>query len=119
MVGYGVDPDAPRIPYVTATVLVVRPLRFIWQPVWTVSSVIFTWFFSYVGEAWEDDVRQAGSASPQTWHGWGNAWEGDMVGRIASSQTVQRVLRTTTKRILRPTMDPDGDWSMSNDEVVF
>lgn len=35
MVGYGVDWNAPRMPHVTTTVLLKRPLQWALGPVWT------------------------------------------------------------------------------------
>lgn len=47
MIGYGVDPDAPRYPFVIPT-LFFRPFRWLWQPL----LQLFTWscgmFFSYM-----------------------------------------------------------------------
>lgn len=40
MVGFGVDPDAPRLPFVTVTLL-GRPLRWLWRPI--LSALVWIW----------------------------------------------------------------------------
>lgn len=105
MVGYGVDPDAPRIPFVTLTIA-TRPFKPLYEPLWKAGTVVWAAFAGYTREAWSSDVVRD------------SVREG-AARRVMSSSTVRRVLSTTTKRVLRPTMDVDGEWSMSADEVVF
>lgn len=40
MVGYGVNPDAPRLPFVTVTML-FRPFRWLWRPAFRVVGVLY------------------------------------------------------------------------------
>jgi len=105
MVGYGVDPDAPRIPYVTLT-MATRPFKPLYKPLWTAGKMVWGAFAGHTEDAWTSDMLR-----DRLREGAGR--------RVVSSSTVRRVLSTATKRILRPTMDADGDWSMSADEVVF
>lgn len=41
MKGYGVDIYAPRMPYVTTTILLKRPFSWLWRPVWNVVCWVF------------------------------------------------------------------------------
>lgn len=51
MIGYGIKPFAPRIPYVTTTILVKRPFGWLLGPFWKmlywlIRRLIYQWFSS-------------------------------------------------------------------------
>ncbi|KAF4547092.1 Hypothetical protein D9617_59g026310 [Elsinoe fawcettii] len=61
MAGFGVDPDAPRYPFVLPTML-LRPVRWLWSPltstvVWLVGQ-IWTGLVAYLGILFEDEPAQ-------------------------------------------------------------
>ncbi|OCL01657.1 hypothetical protein AOQ84DRAFT_393484 [Glonium stellatum] len=58
MDGFGVDPDAPRLPFVTVTVL-SRPLRWLWKPI--VGSLVWAGKAIYQTFAVDEGVRSAGT----------------------------------------------------------
>ena len=58
MDGFGVDPDAPRLPFVTVTVL-SRPFRWLWKPI--VGSLVWAGKAIYQSFAVGEGVRTAGT----------------------------------------------------------
>jgi hypothetical protein len=119
MKGYGVDPDAPRYPFVIPT-LFFRPLRPIWKPAlkWTeatATAVFYTVFgetakpvrrFRPVVDSWDKlPVRQHA----------GGAWSSTWAGRAATT-AVAAAGRAT--RSFVDAVDAMGGETMNDDEYL-
>jgi hypothetical protein len=92
MIGYGVDPDAPRYPFVIPTLLHRNLLYPIINPLWAL--------LSWVGRA-----------------AYSFFFEGD---EIASSTTKESARRFATKMVqfAQETFEADSDYRMSDDEIM-
>lgn len=55
MTGYGVDIHAPRMPYVTSTILIKRPFERLWRPSWAFWKIIVESFWT--GQGTSDTPR--------------------------------------------------------------
>jgi hypothetical protein len=117
MIGYGVDPEAPRYPFVIPTLL-FRPLRSVWKPVlkWLETS-FSTVFYMVIGEP-AKPVR-SGEHVVGGWNGLSgryaaeDAWTSTWTGRAATT-AVAAAGRTT--RSFVDAVDAVWGETMNDDE---
>lgn len=120
MVAYGVDPSAPRYPFVLPT-LFFRPWRFVWSPVlrflaWSLGPIL-----SFVYAAIMPSVSTAGPFSSSSMstsrppgyrydtHYGGPAWRDVMFGHgVWQSRELGYTATTSTSRLLRTSSVTNG-----------
>ncbi|KAJ9649785.1 hypothetical protein H2199_000564 [Coniosporium tulheliwenetii] len=91
MVGYGVNSDAPRLPFVTTTIL-FRPLAWLWRPI----LGVFQWLFESIYQALYQAVVEEES--------------------VSSFQTMAETMASYTTQVVKATME--ADFSIKDDEFV-
>ena len=85
MSGYGVDINAPRMPYVTSTILVKRPLAWLWRPVYAFLQMLVERMLDLgdpAGQGMPASAGQAGGASfvvEETVQRWGGFEEDELI----------------------------------------
>lgn len=94
MEGYGIGHEAPRMPFVTPTML-FRPFQFIWTPLWLTVSTFLHWLWGLVFFLFEADENAVTATS--------------------TTAIGQSIVETAT---IRATEWLEGDWSMDHDEIL-
>lgn len=119
MVGFGVDPDAPRWPFVVPT-LTFRPLRPVWRPVVNWLEPMYTAAFNLVigtpEEPWVHPEMQVSKGTPgyKSLGDWREkrAWQTKWTGSIASSTlaAAARVTRSFVDAVDEIGLMGDDEW---------
>lgn len=91
MVGYGVNPNAPRLPFVTTTIL-FRPLAWLWRPI----LGVLQWVFESIYQALYEAVVEKEN--------------------ISSFQTMAETVASYTTQVVQATME--ADYSIMDDDFV-
>ena len=117
MVGFGINPDAPRYPFVIPTLL-FRPLRPVWKPVLQWLEALFTaGFHTIFGGPPERDLNaeyrrlQAAYPHRRVDSTWASMWDGKMAATTAA--TAARVTASLTDAV-----DDMGYGFMQDDEFL-
>lgn len=92
MVGYGVDPDAPRYPFVLPTLLNRHLLYPFINPLWAL--------LSWLGRA-----------------AYSLFFQGDDMGRATATESARR-FATRMVQFAQETLEADSDFRMGDDEVI-
>lgn len=122
MVGFGVNPDAPRYPFVIPTLL-FRPLRPLWEPClkWVEASSIALSHkvfgespklpYQYITNARDWDAARAQLTARQVGHAWSSSWAGKATATAVAA----------AGKITRSFVDAVDEWggdTMNDDEYL-
>lgn len=125
MTGYGVNPNAPRLPFVIPTLL-FRPLRWLWHPAWASfkqNGVLALRAAGLLEEAvkkerpwmerrvWESIVEAAKETATATATATTKRWMSSVVESVKPTATMGKWVEGMAGRV-------DDGWSMLQDEVI-
>ncbi|KAF2097639.1 hypothetical protein NA57DRAFT_77891 [Rhizodiscina lignyota] len=130
MVDYGVDPNAPELPFVTFTLL-FRPLKWLWHPAWvalrdnTILALRATGLMAEEmkqdqpwmrKEVWEKIVEAAREDDYLSYAGI-SSWLASYSSSVSAHVGPTATFKTWAESMITPPPGREG-WSMNQDEVI-